>query len=55
MLALLIDETLLKEPGTWLLMLLFGISEILLTKVVDLATHAFLALTRFQGRTRSAA
>jgi O-antigen/teichoic acid export membrane protein len=43
-LALLIGTIFLNEPGTWLLVLLFGISEILLAKCVDLAVHVFLGL-----------
>ncbi|WP_227820370.1 lipopolysaccharide biosynthesis protein [Ramlibacter tataouinensis] len=48
--AMLIGEAFLHERGTWLLVLLFGISEILMTKVVDLAAHVFLGLER-QGVT----
>jgi O-antigen/teichoic acid export membrane protein len=43
-LALLIGNTFLNEPGTWLLVLLFGVSEILLTKYIDLAAHVFFGL-----------
>lgn len=45
-LALLIGHTYLPEPGTWLLVLLFGVSEILLTKYIDLAAHVFLGLDK---------
>lgn len=45
-LALLIGKTFLDDPGIWLLVLLFGLSEILLTKCVDLAAHVFLGLEK---------
>ena len=43
-LALLIGELYLDEPGIWILVLLFGVSEILLTKYIDVAAHVFFAL-----------
>jgi O-antigen/teichoic acid export membrane protein len=45
-LALLVGNFFLNEPGIWLLVLLFGISEVLLTKYVDLAAHVFLGLEK---------
>ncbi|HXE50370.1 MAG TPA: oligosaccharide flippase family protein, partial [Ramlibacter sp.] len=45
-LAVLIGTTFLHEPGTWILMLLFGVSEILLTKYIDVAAHVFFGLER---------
>ena len=42
-LALLLGRMFLGEPGMWLLMLLFGLSEFLLTKYIDIAAHVFLA------------
>jgi O-antigen/teichoic acid export membrane protein len=42
-LALLIGKFFLDEPGIWLLVLLFSVSEILLTKYIDIAAHVFLA------------
>lgn len=45
-LALLIANTFLDDPGIWLLVLLFGVSEILLTKYVDLAAHVFFGLEK---------
>jgi O-antigen/teichoic acid export membrane protein len=45
-LALLIGTAFLHEPGTWLLVLLFGVSEILLTKCIDLASHVFFGLEK---------
>lgn len=45
-LALLIGKTFLDDPGIWLLVLLFGLSEILLTKYIDLAAHVFLGLEK---------
>lgn len=45
-LALLIGKTFLDEPGILLLVLLFGISEILLTKTIDLAGQVFLGLDK---------
>jgi O-antigen/teichoic acid export membrane protein len=45
-LALLIAAFFLDEPGIWVLVLLFGVSEILLTKCIDVAAHVFYALER---------
>lgn len=45
-LALLIGKIFLNDPGTWLLVLLFGVSEILLTKYIDFAAHLFLGLEK---------
>jgi O-antigen/teichoic acid export membrane protein len=45
-LAVLVGAIVLDEPGTWLIVLLFGISEMLLTKCVDLAVHVFLGLEK---------
>lgn len=45
-LALLIGNLFLDQPGIWLLVLLFGISEVLLTKYVDLSAHVFLGLEK---------
>lgn len=45
-LALLVGQAFLDEPGTWLLVLLFGVSEILLTKYIDFAAHVFLGMER---------
>jgi len=45
-LALLIGKTFLDDPGTWLLVLLFGVSEILLTKYIDFSAHVFLGLEK---------
>lgn len=42
-LALLIGKFFLDEPGIWLLVLLFAVSEILLTKCIDMVAHVFLA------------
>jgi O-antigen/teichoic acid export membrane protein len=43
-LALAIGKLYLDEPGVWVLVLLFGVSEILLTKYIDVAAHVFFAL-----------
>jgi O-antigen/teichoic acid export membrane protein len=45
-LALLIGKAFLDQPGIWLLVLLFGVSEILLTKYIDLAAHVFFGLEK---------
>ena len=45
-LALLIGTTFLHEQGTWMLLLLLGISDILLTKCIDVAAHVFYGLER---------
>ena len=45
-LALLIGKVFLVEPGIWLILLLFAVSEILLTKCVDLAAHVFFGLEK---------
>lgn len=42
-LALLIGRLFLHEPGIWLLILLFGVSDILLTKYMEIAAHVFMA------------
>jgi len=43
-LAVLIGTSFQAEPGIWLLVLLFGVSEILLTKYIDLAAHVFFGM-----------
>jgi O-antigen/teichoic acid export membrane protein len=45
-LAVGIGASFLREPGTWLLMLLIGISDILLTKYIDVAAHVFYGLEK---------
>ncbi|MEJ6022115.1 lipopolysaccharide biosynthesis protein [Ramlibacter sp. PS4R-6] len=45
-LAVAIGAGFLREPGTWLLMLLVGVSDILLTKYIDVAAHVFYGLDR---------
>lgn len=42
-LALLLGSLFLAEPGVWLLVLLFGLSEFLLTKYIDISAHVFMA------------
>ncbi len=45
-LALLAGGNFLNDSGVWLLIGLFGVSEILLTKYVDIACHVFFGLER---------
>jgi O-antigen/teichoic acid export membrane protein len=45
-LAVFISGSFLTDPGVMLLALLFGASELLLTKCVDLAAHVFIGLER---------
>lgn len=46
LLALMIGAAFLKEPGIWLLVLFFAISELLFSKYIDVAAHVFLGLHR---------
>jgi O-antigen/teichoic acid export membrane protein len=64
--ALLIGPAALRQPGTWLLILLLGLSELLLAKCVDMTANVFFGLEKhgiamllynlqMAGRTLSAA
>ena len=46
--ALLVGGGFLNDPGAWLLLALFGFSEILLTKYIDIASHVFYGLERHE-------
>jgi O-antigen/teichoic acid export membrane protein len=45
-LAVALGAGFLHQPGTWLLMLLLGTSDILLTKYIDVAAHVFYGLEK---------
>ena len=48
LLALLINATLLRGVASWENMLLFALSEIMMTKLIDIAVHVFYGLDRHE-------